>query len=40
LKLLQTGKNVKWKIIGDTVRVTLPAGLPANTPALAFAYSK
>lgn len=40
MKLLQTGATVKWKITGDSVTVTLPPGLPANIPALAFAYSK
>jgi alpha-L-fucosidase len=40
IKLLQTGANVKWKAENNKVIVTLPAGLPANLPALAFAYPK
>lgn len=39
LKLLQTGKPVKWKIVGDNVVVTIPKALVGKTaPALAFAY--
>jgi alpha-L-fucosidase len=40
IKLLQTGATVKWKAENNKVIVTLPAGLPANLPALAFAYSR
>lgn len=34
--LLQTGKPVKWSTQGDKTVVTIPRGLPAGLPALAF----
>ncbi|MGV3765649.1 MAG: alpha-L-fucosidase [Chitinophagaceae bacterium] len=39
LKLLQTGKHLKWKIQGENVVVTIPKELVGKTaPALAFEY--
>lgn len=37
--LLQTGKSVKWTKKGNTIRVSVPGGLPKNIPALAFAFA-
>ena len=39
--LLDTGENVKWKIVGDSVRVVLPPSVlnQKKIPALALSYS-
>lgn len=34
--LLSTGKTVRYKVSGDKVKVTLPAGMPAESFALSF----
>lgn len=38
VKLLQTGKNVRWKKTTQGIEVSLPSGLPSNQAALAFAF--
>jgi alpha-L-fucosidase len=41
IQLLQSGENVKWKLNGDKVTVSLPASvrrLNATTPALVFSF--
>lgn len=38
MKFLQTGKNVKWKKTDNGIEVTVPGGLPADYPALAFSF--
>ncbi|MGS2737648.1 alpha-L-fucosidase [Sinomicrobium sp. M5D2P17] len=42
IKLLQTGKNVKWEKEGNRVRVFLPASLQQSkdVPAIAFSYTR
>lgn len=35
---VQTGKPVSWKKTAQGIQVTVPAGLPANQPALAFSF--
>lgn len=37
---LQTGKTVKWKKIAAGIEVSIPKGLPAGQPALAFSFAK
>lgn len=37
--LLQTGKSVNWKKTADGIEVSVPKGLPADIPALAFAFN-
>lgn len=37
IKLLETGKAVRWKKIGNVVEISLPANLPSNLPAIALA---
>lgn len=42
LKLLQTGENLKWKLDGNSVKVSIPASLNKSTntiPALAITYN-
>lgn len=36
---LQTGKPVSWKKTAEGIEVSIPSGLPANQPALAFAFA-
>jgi alpha-L-fucosidase len=38
--LLQTGRRVRWSAEGDVTTVTVPAGLAADLPALAFEIVK
>jgi len=38
--LLHTGKPVSWKKEGDKTVISVPKGLPANLPALAFEIQK
>jgi alpha-L-fucosidase len=38
MKLLETGKYVKWKLNGDEVTVQLPKNISADAIALALQY--
>jgi alpha-L-fucosidase len=43
VKLLQTGENVKWKLEGDKVRISLPSSVVNKSegyPALTFSFVK
>lgn len=40
MKLLETGKNVKWKVNGDKVTVEVPKNIRIDAIALAFQYQK
>ncbi len=41
IKLLMSGKKVKWKRQGDAIKIVLPTGLPKTTsyPALVFSFT-